>query len=127
MKYFNWIFIFSVMLLLITNYAFADSNKSIFNLYTKKIPYNVKVPINSVISCGSTETFMDTLIAPFKEKSVFGGISLANKETIIYEIYYNNDSQSFTIAQHFAIGNTCVLGAGEVIRMNPPFNKTKYN
>ena len=127
MKFFNWIFIFSVMLLLITNYAFADSNKPIFNLYTEKITYNVKVPINLIMNCVSTETFIDKVITPFKEKSVFGGISLANKETIIYEIYYNNDSQSFTIAQHFAIGNTCVLGAGEVIRMNPPFNKTKYN
>ena len=127
MKYFIHFFIFSVAIILISNCAFADSNKSTFNLYNEKISYGSKVRINVSIACSSTETFIDQVITPFNEEPVFGGISLTNKETIIYEIFYSHDSHSFTIAQHFAIGNTCVLGEGEVIRMNIPFNKIKYN
>ena len=37
MKYFIHFFIFSVAIILISNCAFADSNKSTFNLYNEKI------------------------------------------------------------------------------------------
>jgi len=117
MKYFNWFFIFSVMLVLINTSAFADSNKSTLNLYTDKISQGLKVGINSSIICSSIETFIDELVTPFNEESVFSGSRIIrNGETVIYEIFYNPETQSFTIAQHFAIGNTCFLGGGKVFK-----------
>ena len=108
-KYFNWFFIFLVVGILFSNYVFADSNKSTLNLYTDKISQGLKVSINSSIICSSIETFIDELVTPFNEESVFS-------ETVIYEIFYNHETQSFTIAQHFAIGNTCFLGGGKVFK-----------
>ena len=128
MKYFSWFFIFLVVITLLSSCASVNSNNSILNLYTDKISPGLTVDINSSVTCSSLETFIDEIITPFNEESVFSGFaSTQDNQTVIYEFFYNYETQSFTIAQHFAIGNTCVLGAGEVIRMNPPFNKTKYN
>ena len=116
-KYFNWFFIFLVVGILFSNYVFADSNKSTLNLYTDKISQGLKVSINSSIICSSIETFIDELVTPFNEESVFSGVRvIRNGETVIYEIFYNHETQSFTIAQHFAIGNTCFLGGGKVFK-----------
>jgi len=116
-KYFNWFFIFLVVGILFSNYVFADSNKSTLNLYTDKISQGLKVSINSSIICSSIETFIDELVTPFNEESVFSGARvIRNGETVIYEIFYNHETQSFTIAQHFAIGNTCFLGGGKVFK-----------
>ena len=94
MKYFNWFFIFSVMLVLINTSAFADSNKSTLNLYTDKISQGLKVGINSSIICSSIETFIDELVTPFNEESVFSGSRIIrNGETVIYEIFYNPETQ----------------------------------
>tara|TARA_R110000744_G_scaffold283465_1_gene394929 strand:+ start:336 stop:710 length:375 start_codon:yes stop_codon:yes gene_type:complete len=124
MKYFNSIIIFSIILL-ISNFAVAE--KPVFNLFKDKIPYGITIPVEISLSCGSTETFIDQLITPANKESIFGGISTENIEKFIYEIFYNNDSQSFILAQHFAIGNTCVLGVGKLIRLKTPFNKNDYN
>ena len=116
-KYFNWFFIFLVVGILFSNYVFADSNKSTLNLYTDKISQGLKVSIKSSIICSSIETFIDELVTPFNEESVFSGARvIRNGETVIYEIFYNHETQSFTIAQHFAIGNTCFLGGGKVFK-----------
>ena len=117
-KYFIWFYIFLLVgIIFFISFAFADSNKPTLNLYTDKISQGLRVGINSSIICSSIETFIDELITPFNEESVFSGVRvIRNGETVIYEIFYNHETQSFTIAQHFAIGNTCFLGGGKVFK-----------
>ena len=128
MKYFSWFFIFSVVITLLSSCASVNSNNPILNLYTDKISPGLTVDINSSVTCSSLETFIDEIITPFNEESVFSGFaSTQDNQTVIYEFFYNYETQSFTIAQHLASGNTCFLGGGEVVFMTTLVNSNNDN
>ena len=115
MKYFNWFFLFVMSMVVFTNITFAN------NLFTDPIPPGIKMGVVVKVTCSNYETFIDDLVTPYQEESVFTGIVInpinGNTSGVI-EIFYNEENQSFTLAKHFSSGNTCLLGSGEIFNID---------
>ena len=114
MKYFNWFFLFVMSMVVFTNITFAD-------FFTDQIPPGIKTSIIVKVTCSNYETFINDLVTPYQEKSVFSGVVINPQTGItggVIEIFYNEESQSFTLAKHFPSGNNCLLGSGEIFNID---------
>ena len=87
-----------------------------FNIQKMQLPPGLKISLPSPVFCSSTPTFMFEIVKQFGEKSIFLGVN-PNTESVVFDVLYSKESGTFTIAQHFAVGNTCVWGAGKALNV----------
>ena len=127
-------YIFTVLALIvgitISSTAIAQENNEgttpvpQFNISTMQLPPGLRITIARPMFCSSTQTFVQNIVEKFGEKSVFAGMTEEYTD-LVFDLLYNKQTQSFTIAQHFAVGNTCILATGTSIGGEPTDLKQK--
>tara|TARA_R110002020_G_scaffold29767_16_gene94070 strand:+ start:976 stop:1404 length:429 start_codon:yes stop_codon:yes gene_type:complete len=88
-----------------------------FNITATTLPPGLQITVGRPMFCSNTETFLHNIANKYGEKSVFIGV-VAESSDLLFDVLYNKDSKSFTMVQHFAVGNSCVLAAGKAVNVD---------
>ena len=88
-----------------------------FNIATMALPPGLQITVGRPMFCSNTETFFQNIVAKFGVKNVFVGMASETSD-VLFNVFYNKNSKSFTMVQHFAIGNTCVLASGTAVKVD---------
>ena len=96
-----------------------------FNIAKMTLPPGLQITVGRPMFCSNTETFLQNIGNKYGEKSIFIGV-VEEASDLLFDVLYNKDSKSFTMVQHFAVGNSCVLAAGKAVNVDLTADKAGY-